>query len=170
MPNFIKKELSELSFNPFTKIDSEWMLVTAGNKKSYNTMTASWGAMGVLWNKYTVTCYIRPQRYTHEFIDREEYFSISFYEDSFRSALALCGRVSGRDCDKAHDANLTPVFTHEAPFFKEASLVFICKKIHTQKIDPDGFHDPDIEMNYDNHDYHTMVIGEIVGVYEKSFK
>ena len=99
----------ELNFNPFTRIGSDWMLLTAGTKDKFNTMTASWGGAGVFWGKPAVTCYIRPQRYTKEFIDKEELFSVSFFKDGHRDALKLCGSVSGRDHDKIKEAGLTPV-------------------------------------------------------------
>lgn len=170
MAKFIEKEISTLNFNPFKKIDNEWMLLTAGEKKAYNMMTASWGSMGVLWNKYIINCYVRPQRYTHEFMDNNDYFSVSFFEDTFRPAMTLCGRVSGRDVNKTEEANLTPVLSEKAPYFSESCLVFICKKIYTQKFDPKGFLARDIEENYKDNDYHTLFTGEIIKVLEKTFQ
>ena len=70
--------VSEMEFNPFDKISKQWMLVTAGDKDSSNTMTASWGGVGIMWGKPVATVYIRPQRYTKEFIDKNEYFTLSF--------------------------------------------------------------------------------------------
>ena len=96
---FKEVKIEELSFNPFTKIGKEWMLITAGNEEKCNTMTASWGGVGVMWGKNAVTAYIRPQRYTKEFVDREEAFTISFYDEKYRKALNLCGTVSGKDTD-----------------------------------------------------------------------
>ena len=133
-------------------------------------MTASWGGLGTLWNKPVVTCYVRPQRYTREFLDKEEYFTVSFYEDTFRPALATCGRTSGRDTDKAEATGLDPVFTEAAPFFRQAQLVFVCKKIYRGEIDPAGFIDPTIEENYYNKDYHYIYIGEVVKVLEKKYE
>ena len=96
---FHETEIQKLSFNPFTKIDKEWMLVTAGNAEKCNTMTASWGGLGVLWNKYVSFLFIRPQRYTMEFLEREDYYSLSFFGSSCREALSYCGSHSGRDGD-----------------------------------------------------------------------
>ena len=92
------KEISaeELQFNPFTKIGKEWMLVTAGDQEKHNTMTASWGGVGVMWGKNVVSVYIRPQRYTKEFVDANELFTLSFYDESYRKALNICGSKSGR--------------------------------------------------------------------------
>ena len=105
---FIEVAVEELQFNPFTKIGKEWLLITAGDEKKCNTMTASWGGVGVIWNKNVVTTYIRPQRYTKEFVDANETFTIAFFDEAYRKALSLCGTVSGRGRDKIKDAGLTP--------------------------------------------------------------
>lgn len=97
---FKETAIEELQFNPFTKIGKEWMLVTAGDETGHNTMTASWGGMGVMWGKNIVNVYIRPQRYTKEFVDAGEMFTLSFYDESYRKSLSICGSKSGRDCDK----------------------------------------------------------------------
>ena len=94
----------ELKENPFTMIGKDWLLITAGTKECCNTMTASWGGLGVMWGKPSATVYIRQSRYTKEFVDKEEYFTISVMEESYREALKLCGTVSGRECDKMKEA------------------------------------------------------------------
>ena len=99
----------ELRVNPFSMIGKEWMLITAGTVSDCNTMTASWGGLGVIWGKPSATVYIRQSRYTKEFVDREERFTISVFDEAYRPALNLCGKVSGRDCDKIKEAGLTPV-------------------------------------------------------------
>lgn len=153
----------ELNVNPFEAIDKQWMLITAGSEQKCNTMTASWGGLGVIWNRCTATCYIRPQRYTNEFVQQGEYFSLCFFgSGNMRDALTLCGRKSGRDCDKIAESGLTVRFDKQAPYFEEAQTVFICRKLHTQKIDPAGFADEAINSNYTSGDYHFMYIGEIV--------
>lgn len=162
-----KTELKDLSFRPFEQIGKEWMLITAGDQKKFNTMTASWGGVGVLWNKNVATVYIRPQRYTKEFIDAGDTFSLTFFGEGYREALTLCGRKSGRDCNKVEEAGLTPVFDYAAPTFQEGKLVFICKKLYAQEMTPDCFLFDEIENNYPNKDYHTMYIGEILEVYQK---
>ena len=92
--------IDELKLNPFTKIGTQWMLITAGDEKKHNTMTASWGAMGVMWGKNVVTVYIRPQRYTKQFVDSQDTFTLAFFGESYKRALNICGTKSGRDCDK----------------------------------------------------------------------
>ena len=107
--SFRKIDISELSFNPFEKIGKEWMLLTGGSIDDFNTMTASWGQLGVIWNKNVLTCYIRPNRYTYDFVERSECFTASFFGEEFRKALSFCGSHSGRDCDKMAETGLVPV-------------------------------------------------------------
>ena len=94
---FKEVSIDSLQFNPFTKISKEWMLVTAGDEEKSNTMTASWGGVGIMWGKNVVTAYIRPQRYTKEFMDENELFTISFLPEEYRKALNVCGSVSGKN-------------------------------------------------------------------------
>ena len=154
------KELKESAVSLF---DDRWALITAGGPESWNTMTASWGALGELWNKDVCFCFIRPQRYTYEFTEREEYFTVSFFGQQHKKALAFCGRNSGRDVDKAKETGLTPVAAENSVSFEEAEIVLICKKLAFQDIDPEGFIDPSIDSTcYPAKDYHRMYIGEIV--------
>ena len=97
----------ELNQNVFSMIGEQWMLVTAGTAERCNTMTASWGGLGVLWGKPVATVYIRPQRYTLEFVEREDCFTLSFFGEEYRKALALCGSKSGRDVDKVKECGFT---------------------------------------------------------------
>ena len=164
---FKEVKVEELPFNPFTKIGSEWMLITAGTEEKYNTMTASWGGAGILWNKNVVTCYIRPQRYTKEFVDANDTFTISFFGPEYKNALTICGRKSGRDCDKITEAGLTPCFFDGTPSFREASLVLVCKKLYIDTIKPQNILDPANDTaNYPQKDYHTMYIAEILKAYQ----
>lgn len=125
---FKEVKAEELQMNPFTKIGKEWMLITAGNEEKCNTMTASWGGVGIMWGKNAVTTYIRPQRYTKEFVDANDTFTISFFDESYRKALNICGSVSGRDKDKIKEAGLTPYFVDGTAAFEEANLILVCKK------------------------------------------
>ncbi len=166
---FQQIDITTMNFNPFTKIDKEWMLITAGSREKCNTMTASWGALGELWNRYVSFIFIRPQRYTLEFIEKEDFYSLCFFDESQRKALNYCGSRSGRDTDKIKDAGLTPVYDEAAPYFEEAKLVFICRKLHGQPIDPACLIDPAIDGKcYPQKDYHKMFVGEIVKVLEKA--
>lgn len=159
---FKEIKMNELQLNPFSLIGKDWALVTAGNKEKFNTMTVSWGGLGVFWNKNVVTVYIRPQRYTKKFVDEQDRFTLSFYEEGYRETLAFCGSVSGKDVDKVKEANLTPYFDQETPYFAEAKMVFVCKKIYHFDMEK-GIMDEEKykEMMYANNDYHTMYIAEI---------
>lgn len=160
-------DVKTLNFNPFERINNDWCLITAGNKDSFNTMTASWGGVGILWNKEVATCYIRPQRYTKQFVDREDMFTLTFFPDGFRKALALCGSVSGRDHNKPAEAGITPLFVDGTVTFEEANLVLVCKKLFAQKMSADSFTDKKVlETVYPEMDLHTIYVGEIVKAYK----
>ena len=156
-----------LDQNVFSLIGDQWMLITAGTGEACNTMTASWGGLGVIWGAPAATCYIRPQRYTKEFVDREEYFTLSFFGEEWRKALSLCGSKSGREVDKVKECGFT-VKTADcgAPYFEEASLVLVCRKRFAQEMDPNLMPDDVKEKWYPEKDYHTMYIGEIVQALE----
>ena len=153
----------DMNWNPFQAIGSDWALITAGSGDKLNTMTASWGGVGVLWNRNVVTCYIRPQRYTREFVEREAFFSLSFLPEQYRKQLGYLGATSGRDEDKIAVSGLTVCRDYEAPCFEEADTVLICKKIYVDEIKPQGILYPSIKSdNYPGHDYHFIYVGEIV--------
>ena len=163
MNEFITISPYEMEGNPFQMIDKQWMLITAGNEQKANTMTASWGGLGVLWFKPVSFAFVRPTRYTYEFIEREDGYSLCFFDESYRDALKVCGTVSGRDRDKIAECNLTLRYEDGIPYFDEAETVMICRKIAVQDIDPAGFVDPSIEKHYNN-DYHRVYTGEITKV------
>lgn len=154
--------LEAIADNVFKLIGQDWMLITAGSLSRYNTMTASWGGLGHLWNRNVCFCFVRPQRYTYQFMEKAPVFSLTFFDERYRAALKLCGSRSGRDGDKAAAAGLTPIeITAGITSFAEARLVMGCKKIYFDDINPAQFVDPSIAGNYAAHDYHRMYIGEI---------
>lgn len=157
--------INDLQLNPFTLFDKQWCLISAGDEKGMNTMTASWGGLGVFWSKNVATVYIRSTRYTKEFVDANAVFTVSFFPPEYRKALSYLGTVSGRNTDKITESGLTPVLKHDTVYFKEASLVLICQKIYSTEIDPSHFEDPETDDEiYPKKDYHTLYIGEIVKV------
>lgn len=163
-----KIDIKELKGNPVSMFDDKWCLVTAGSEESYNTMTASWGAMGELWNKDVCFCFIRPQRYTYEFTEKNDLFTLSFFGEEYRKALSFCGSKSGRDYDKAKETGLTPVAVDGSVSFEESEIVIVLKKVAFQDLDPKGFLDGTIdEKCYPQKDYHRMYIGEVVSCYIK---
>ena len=159
------KEISykDMKFNPFNLIGGEWMLVTAGNEQTgCNTMTASWGHLGCLWghNDPTAVIYLRPSRYTKEFVDREGYFTLCVMDQSFKKQMGYLGSVSGRDEDKVAKAGLTPVYADNTVYFNEAKLVLVCKKMYQSELQEDGFvYKETLDEAYSNHDFHTMYVG-----------
>lgn len=165
---FKEIKAEELSINPFTLIGKEWLLITAGSESGFNTMTASWGGLGVFWNKNAATIYIRPSRYTKKFVDENDTFTISFYKEENRKALALCGKVSGRDVNKVEQAGLTPVFDENNTYFEEAYMVMVCKKMYHTNIVRETFDEAKYdELMYPLKDYHTIYIGEVIKVLVK---
>lgn len=166
--SFKEIKVTELEFNPFTKISKQWMLITAGNEEKANTMTASWGSVGFIWNKNAITMYIRPQRYTKEFVDANDTLTVSFLPEQYREALNLCGKVSGRDEDKITKAGLTLAYEEGTPYFEEAELVFVCKKMYVQEMKPECLEDSTFDGTYyPNKDYHYLYIAEIQKVLKK---
>jgi len=161
-----KIEPQDIDQNVFRLIDDDWFLLSAGNTDAFNTMTASWGGMGILWNKPVVFCFVRPQRYTYKFMELNEIFTMSFFEETYRDALNLCGKLSGRQTDKMKATGLKPL---ESPkrsiFYEQASLMIECRKLYFTDIIPEHFLIEGINLNYPKKDYHRMYIGEIISCY-----
>ena len=168
---FQERKIEEMQVNPFQLIGKEWMLIAAGTEEKANTMTASWGGMGVFWGKNVITTYIRPQRYTKRFIDTNDTFSVSFFSEEYKKILAYCGKVSGKDEDKIKNAKLSTCFYEGTPYFEEAKLVFICRKMCEGEIKPELFIDKEADEKwYPQKDYHRMYMGEILAILEKTEK
>ena len=169
MSEFIAVTPENLNENTFELIGKDWMLITAGGEGDYNTMTASWGGTGVLWNEPVSFIFIRPQRYTFEFTEKNGLFTLSFFDETYRSALRFCGSKSGRDFDKAAETGLTPVHEDGLTYFAEAKLVVVCEKLYAQDLAAEGFIDKSIiDKNYPNNDFHRMYVGKIVKCLKKA--
>lgn len=162
-----KIDVKELQRNPFQMIGDEWMLITAKKEDKVNTMTASWGGVGIMWGKTVATAYIRPQRYTKEFVDASETFTLSFFAGEQKQAMGYLGRVSGRDVpNKIEEANLHVTEANGYPTFEEATLTLVCKKLYVQEMKEECFlGTEEIERWYPAKDYHTMYMAEIVEAY-----
>lgn len=161
------KEISPdlLKKNPFQAIGKEWMLITAGNEDNINTMTASWGGLGVMYGKNVAFVVIRPQRYTKEFIDREETFSLGFLDKNYREVMNYLGTVSGRNENKIAKSGLTVEWCENTPYFNEANTVLICKKLFQQKMDGSSLVKESLDSTwYPMKDYHTLYIAEITKI------
>lgn len=166
---FQEAEISSLTFNPFEKIGRQWMLITAGEADHANTMTASWGGIGIMWGKPVVTVYLRPQRYTKKFVDNSDYFTVSFLPEKCREALNVCGKISGQNVpDKWTEAGIHPIAVGNTAGVEEADEIYLCRKLYAQDMIPECFTDRSCDEKwYENKDYHTMYIAEIIKVLKK---
>ena len=162
----LKPEL--INNNIFKLIGSDWMLITAGTIEKFNSMTASWGGFGYLWDKNVCICVVRPSRYTFEFIEKTADFTLSFFDEKYREALNFFGTNSGRNVDKMKGTGLTArEGSSGTVHFQEANLYLECRKIYYQDLDPQNFIDPKIGNYYSDRDYHRFYIGEITGCFTK---
>ena len=148
--------------NPFTLIGKEWMLVAAEKEGKVNAMTAAWGGLGFLWGKNVAFVFIRPQRYTKAFVDAADTLSLTFFGPEHRQMLGYMGKVSGRDEDKVQKAGLTVLHQGETPYFDEARLTVIGRKLYAQDLKPECFVEPDCDSRwYPDKVYHTMYVLEV---------
>ena len=160
--SFIKINPTDIKENTFTLIDKDWMLISAGNSESNNCMTASWGGFGILWFKPVVYIFIRPQRYTREFIEKNDYFTVSFFDETYRDALNFCGKKSGREINKAKECGLDIIqTTHDSIAYKQANLILECKKMYAEPFKKESFIDKSQLHHYEKNDFHIMYIAEI---------
>ncbi len=148
----------------FNVFDKKWALLTAGNKESFNTMTVSWGGMGTIWGKPVATVYVRTSRYTHEFMDREDYFTVSFFPEEYKKILGVLGSKSGRDMDKMKDSGLTAKELSRSMTFEESEVTLVCRKLFMQRLEPSNILDPDSAKFYKGDAPHDMYIGEVVEI------
>ena len=166
-----KLEASDLPDNVIQLIGKEWMLVTAGDENSFNTMTASWGGMGYIWERPSTFIFIRDTRYTYQFLQQHESFTLSFFNEKYRNALRICGTMSGRNTDKVKEAGLTPLETPSGLMsFEEARMIIECKKMFVQELDYANLTEPYkskiMEEAYKNESSkHQMFISEIVNIW-----
>lgn len=164
--------LKNFNLAPLYVIDKEWAVLTAGDKEKYNAMTISWGGFGTIWNKPVVTVYVRPTRYTYQFIENSEYFTISFYDEKYKKDLSILGSKSGRALDKISLTKLTPEFLENTISFKEAKLTIVCKKIYFQDLDIKNINSNNLLQSEETRFYkeepvHRMYIGEVVDIIDK---
>jgi len=167
--SFQKIKPEELNENVFQMIGNKWMLITAEKDGKANTMTASWGGLGILFGKPVAYFFIRPQRYTKEFVDAADRVSLSFFGEEYRDVLNYCGTVSGRDEDKIAKTGLSLIHEAGAPCFEEAETTLIVRKVYNQTMKPECFLDSAImEKWFADRDFHTIYIAEIEEVLVQS--
>lgn len=164
--------LKDFNLAPLYMLDKDWAVLAVGEKDKFNAMTVSWGGFGTIWNKPVVTVYVRPNRYTYEFMENKDYFSLSFYDEEYKKDLGILGSKSGRDGNKISLTKLTPKFLEKTVSFNEARLTLICKKIYFQdmdinNIDKKNVPQSEIDRFYKTDPMHRMYIGEVVGIIDK---
>ncbi len=148
----------------FTLYDKKWALLTAGNENDFNTMTISWGGLGTIWNKPVATVYVRTSRLTHDYMDKNEYFTVSFYPEKYRSILGVLGKKSGREMNKMKDSGLTPKKAGESMTFEEAEVTFLCRKLFVQELKTENMPENIAKTMYAGQAAHDMFIGEVVEI------
>ena len=156
--------IQDFQAHSFTKFDKDWALLTAGTEGDCNSMTISWGGMGTIWNKPVVFLFVKPVRYTWQFMEESEYFTVSFYPEEYRQALTVMGSVSGRDCDKDAAAGLTPVPAGEGVTYVQAEVTLLCRKIYWQDLDLQRIPADVVRQSYLEEAPHRMYIGEVLDV------
>lgn len=158
--------MNALANRAYDVFHRSWALVTAGEMGHFNTMTVSWGGVGCLWNKQVCTVYVRPSRYTYEFMEQYDSFTVSFYPEECKKALGMLGSVSGRDCDKVGKAGFDPVSFGEGVTFAQAKTTLLCRKLYAQDMDPAQVPEEIRERFYsEGETYHRIYIGEIVAIH-----
>lgn len=154
----------EFTTEIFSQFDKKWALLTAGDKENFNTMTVSWGGLGTIWGKPVATVYVRTSRYTHDFMDNNEYFTVSFYPEDCKKVLGVLGSKSGRDMDKIHDSGLTAKELSQSVTFEEAEVTFVCRKLFRQRLEKENMVPEVAKQFYDGDALHDMFIGEVVEI------
>ena len=144
--------------------DKKWALLTAGDSDNFNAMTISWGGLGTIWGRPVATVYVRTSRYTHDFMDANEFFTVSFYPEECKRILGVLGSKSGRDMDKMKESGLTPVQAGESMSFKEAEITLVCRKLYKQQLNVANMPENVAKAMYEGQAPHDMYIGEIVEI------
>ena len=152
------------------KIKEEWFLIASEKENKVNTLTASWGAVGNLWNKPVIFIFVRPQRYTTEFLQASNEFTVTFF-DGYKKELGYLGTVSGRDEDKISKVRFNIEYVDGKPVFKEGNLIATCKVLYKEPLKKDSFLDKELsEKMYSKDDFSIIYIGEIITAYKKEDK
>ncbi len=157
----------EFTTDVLSVFDKKWALLTAGDKEKFNTMTVSWGGLGTIWGKPVATVYVRKSRYTHEFMEDNEYFTVSFYPEEYRKVLTVLGSKSGRDMDKMQGSGLTAKETGQSMTFEEAEVTLVCRKLFRQELKTENMLPEIANTFYSGDAEHDMYIGEIVEIERK---
>ena len=157
-----------LELDVFSRFEDKWALVCAGDESGFNAMAISWGGLGTLWERPVATVYVKPVRYTWEFMQKHDKFTVIFLPDALKKAVGIMGSRSGRNCDKVSLAGLTPVFLDGAVTFAEAETTVVCRKIYSQDLDRSTMPKDVIADYYTVEEPHTMFVGEVTEILNRS--
>jgi len=157
------------TFRPMANWEGQGMLLTSGDWQTgqYNAMTVGWGSLGVMWGLPFVQVVVRPVRYTYQFMEKYDTFTVCAFSETYAPALHLLGNKSGRDGDKISESGLTPIASTKvaAPGYQQAALIMECRKLFWEDMDKNKFLDARLEKKYPAKDYHRMYFGEILSIY-----
>lgn len=154
----------KLELDIFGRFENKWALVCVGDQESFNAMAISWGGLGTLWERPAATVYVKPIRYTWEFLQKNDWFTVIFLPDELKKAVGIMGSKSGRDCDKVSLAGLTPVFLKNGVTFAEAETTLVCRKMYSQDMKRDSMPADVIADYYTAEEPHTMFVGEVTEI------
>lgn len=163
-------DINDLSIDPFLDLKN-WAVLTSGNKESYNSMVIAWGGFGILWRKNVAFAFVRENRYTFEFIEKYDEFTISFYDKSYLEQLKVYGTKSGRDTNKEELTKFDAINIDGAISYNQADLIIVCKKVYQAKLDPSNYIGSaaiDFYKTNDDGTRHHMYIGEIIKILKKN--
>ena len=170
MSEFYPVAPADFNESAFKLIGKDWMLITVKKPDgTYNTMTASWGGIGHLWNRDVCFAFIRPERYTFDFAECDSAtWTFTFFGEEYRPALAYCGKMSGRDADKVKECNLTPVTDDDGNvYFDEARCVITAKKLYADTLREECFTDKEQLRHYKDAGFHKVYVCEITKILKK---
>lgn len=159
--------LESFNFKPFYTLDKEWALLSVGNKEKFNMMTVSWGGFGTIWGRPVVSVYVRKSRYTYEFMEENDYFTLSFYEEKYKKDLGILGSKSGRNINKKSLVSLHEEEVGNSISFKEANLTLVCKKIYYDDLKKENIKPEIQEQFYKKDEIHRMYIGEVIDIIDR---
>lgn len=160
--------IREIKESAVKMISDDWALLSAGNESKWNTMTVSWGGIGEIWGKDVAFVFVRPQRYTKEFIDKNGRFTLSFFGGEMKKEMGILGKISGRNEDKIALSRIKGVFEADTVYVDGAKYVLVCKTLYTDFIKPENFIEKDNDEKwYAQKDYHKVYVAQIEKVLEK---
>ena len=151
-----------MNCNPFEIFENDWALLTAGTPDHFNSMTIGWGALGTLWGKSAVTVYVRPDRYTWNFLKESDVFTVAFFPEEYRNALKVMGTKSGRDTDKVLESGLTPIGLTEGITYAETTLTYVCRKMYMAQMNYEDVPDHAKKIYQNGIEPHYIIIGELI--------